>query len=249
MSWCRAPCGTCDQILFPFGMLLSEICGLVSMGRPLWSVSQSVCLGVEPTLGLVTWYSFPSEGCSLKVTVSFLWGALSGQSVSMSWCRAHSRTCDLILLPIGGLQSESYYLVSVGRPLWREDVSTICRAITQRPESRRTHNHTLLSHLRLPQPRRPDSRIYIPQVQGGSVITPATGFPLRRILRLVGLRWRYSNPPTYVISNLYVNIGYIPRLELFWESGGMGELYRMGSTEHTSYLWAETVQSANRRVR
>jgi hypothetical protein len=29
------PCEICDQILFPFGMLLSEICGLVSVGRPL----------------------------------------------------------------------------------------------------------------------------------------------------------------------------------------------------------------------
>jgi hypothetical protein len=29
------PCGTCDQILLPVGMLLSEICGLVSAGRPL----------------------------------------------------------------------------------------------------------------------------------------------------------------------------------------------------------------------
>jgi hypothetical protein len=29
------PCGTCDQMLFPVGMLLSEICGLVSIGRHL----------------------------------------------------------------------------------------------------------------------------------------------------------------------------------------------------------------------
>jgi hypothetical protein len=29
------PCGTCDQILLPVGMLLSEICDLVSAGRPL----------------------------------------------------------------------------------------------------------------------------------------------------------------------------------------------------------------------
>jgi hypothetical protein len=29
------PCGTCDQILLPVGMLLSEICGLISVGRPL----------------------------------------------------------------------------------------------------------------------------------------------------------------------------------------------------------------------
>jgi hypothetical protein len=30
------PCGTCDQILLPVGMLLSEICGLGSVGHPLW---------------------------------------------------------------------------------------------------------------------------------------------------------------------------------------------------------------------
>jgi hypothetical protein len=29
-------CWTCDQILFPVGMLLSEICGFVSVGRALW---------------------------------------------------------------------------------------------------------------------------------------------------------------------------------------------------------------------
>jgi hypothetical protein len=29
------PCGTCDQILLPVGMLLYEICGLVFVGRPL----------------------------------------------------------------------------------------------------------------------------------------------------------------------------------------------------------------------
>jgi hypothetical protein len=36
----------------------------------------------------------------------------------------------------------------LGRPLW-EDGSVICSAIRQWSESRRTHNHTLLSHLRL----------------------------------------------------------------------------------------------------
>jgi hypothetical protein len=35
------------------------------------TVSQSICLGVEPTLGLVTWYYFLSEGCCLKVAVLF----------------------------------------------------------------------------------------------------------------------------------------------------------------------------------
>jgi hypothetical protein len=37
-SVCRAieyTCGACDHILFPVGMFLSEICGLVSIRRPL----------------------------------------------------------------------------------------------------------------------------------------------------------------------------------------------------------------------
>jgi hypothetical protein len=63
------------------------------------------------------------------------------------------------------LKFEICGLVSVGRPLWREDGSEICSVITQRSESRRTCNHTLLSHLRLPQPGGPGSPIYIPQEQ------------------------------------------------------------------------------------
>jgi hypothetical protein len=45
---------------------------------------------------------------------------------------------------------EIYCLVSMGRPLWREDGSAICGVITQWSKSHRTRNHTLLSHLRLP---------------------------------------------------------------------------------------------------
>jgi hypothetical protein len=53
---------------------------------------------------------------------------------------------------------------------------------SQWSESRRTHNHTLLSHLRLPQPGGPGSCIYIPQEQGGPVIPLGTAFrnPLNR---------------------------------------------------------------------
>jgi hypothetical protein len=55
-------------------------------------------------------------------------------------------------------------------------------------------NHTLLSHLRLPQPGGPDFRIYIPQEQGGPVIQlyPRT---LDSLWRLAGLRWRYVTFP------------------------------------------------------
>jgi hypothetical protein len=38
-------CGTCDQILLPVGMLMSEICGLVSVGLPLWRKDGSaICI-------------------------------------------------------------------------------------------------------------------------------------------------------------------------------------------------------------
>jgi hypothetical protein len=40
------PCGTCNQILLPVGMLLSEICGLVSVGRPLWREGGSAICSV-----------------------------------------------------------------------------------------------------------------------------------------------------------------------------------------------------------
>jgi hypothetical protein len=76
------------------------------------------------------------------------------RSVSQSVCLSVEHpcgTCDQILLPVGMLLSELCGLVSVGRPLWREDESAISTEITQWSESRRTRNHTLLSHLRLPQ--------------------------------------------------------------------------------------------------
>jgi hypothetical protein len=63
-------------------------------------------------------------------------------------------------------------------------------------ESRRTLKHTLLSHLRLPQPGGPGPRIHMSQELGGPVVPPATGFPFRRFLRLAALRWRYFTPPT-----------------------------------------------------
>jgi hypothetical protein len=129
-------------------------------------------------------------------------------TVSQSVCLAIDHpyaTCDQILFPVGMLLSEICGLVSIGRPLWQEDGSAVCSVITQLSESLRTRNHTLLSHLRLPQPGGPGSRIYIPQEQGGPVIPPGTEFSLRRLLWLAGLHWRYFNPPlTWRVRSLYI---------------------------------------------
>jgi hypothetical protein len=66
-----------------------------------------------------------------------------------------SGICNQILFPVGMLLSEICGLVSVGCPLWRQDGSAVCSVITQWSESLRTRYHTLLSHLRLPQPGGP----------------------------------------------------------------------------------------------
>jgi hypothetical protein len=47
--------------------------------------SQSVCLAVEPTLGLATRYYFLSERCCLKVAVFFLWGTLSDERTGLQF--------------------------------------------------------------------------------------------------------------------------------------------------------------------
>jgi hypothetical protein len=43
----------------------------------------------------------------------------------------HSETCNQILLPVERFLPERCSLVSMGRPLSREDGSTVCSAITQ----------------------------------------------------------------------------------------------------------------------
>jgi hypothetical protein len=83
---------------------------------------------------------------------------------------------------------------------------TIAAGIRQRSHSRvrlpRHSSYFTVSDPRLPQPGRPGPRIYITQEQGGPVIPPGIGFPFLRLLRLAGLRWRYSTPPPHGVSLL-----------------------------------------------
>jgi hypothetical protein len=160
------------------------------------SVSQSVrvCLGVEPTLGLVTRYYFLSDGCCLVSVRRSLWredgsavcSAITQWSESRR-ARNHTSLSHLRFPQPGqsesgslyGWQSVSQYvlvnfvdvlpdtasfqefgsgiccLVSVGRPLWREAGSVLCKS-----------QSSYLSG--------PGSHIYIPQEQGGPIIPPVT---------------------------------------------------------------------------
>jgi hypothetical protein len=56
------PCGTCDQILFPVWMLMSEICFLVSMGLPLWREGGSAICSVITQWPCLIWDSPNLEG-------------------------------------------------------------------------------------------------------------------------------------------------------------------------------------------
>jgi hypothetical protein len=59
--------------------------------------------------------------------------------------------------------------------------------------SRDSWSYFTVSGSGLPQPGGPGPRIYIPQNHGGPVIPSDTGSAFRHHLRLLWLRWRYSN--------------------------------------------------------
>jgi hypothetical protein len=87
-------CGTCDQILFPVAMLLSEICCLVSVRRPFWrevwghvkTGGQSVSMSWRwAHLGTCYQILILSEFCCVVFVGRPLWrevGSVSCQSLS-----------------------------------------------------------------------------------------------------------------------------------------------------------------------
>jgi hypothetical protein len=72
--------------------------------------------------------------------------------------------------------------------------------VTHWLESRSTHNHILLSHLSLPNLEDQIPVFISPMNRVAQLYPPCPGFPLHPLLRLAGLRWRYSNPPPHRIG-------------------------------------------------
>jgi hypothetical protein len=99
------------------------------------------------------------------------------------------------------LLSGSCGFVDLGRPFWREDGSVVCNRCWA---SLAIHSwvwiprdwwpYFTVSDSRLHPPRGLGLHIYIHHEEGGPVIPPGTRFPFRRLLRLSGPWWRYSNP-------------------------------------------------------
>jgi hypothetical protein len=95
----------------------------------------------------------------------------------------------------------SYFVALSLRKGWVCDLLLLLGlASSVHPESkyRGTQDHILYFQLlRLPEPGGTGLRIYIAQGHGGPVIPLGTGFPFRLLLRLAGLRWKYSYLPPH----------------------------------------------------
>jgi hypothetical protein len=106
MSRYRAHSGTCDQILLSVWRSSSESCCLVFVGRPLRrEVGSVICLS-QP----VVIYQYLHQAFTLPRSRTHI--KTDGLSVIMSRYRAHSGTCDQILLSVRRLFSEIHYTLT-----------------------------------------------------------------------------------------------------------------------------------------
>jgi hypothetical protein len=150
----------------------------LSYSSPLWTAAPFQ-LHILKELKLKLYYDGRSVGQSILVSSNHL-----------------GLTARFLLL------SHSCGFVDVGRSFWRENECGFYNCCWSSPTQwflspSRAGLVTIFYCLRFetPQPGRQGPRIYIPQKQGSPVISPDTEFQFHRLLRLAGIRWRYSNPP------------------------------------------------------
>jgi hypothetical protein len=117
-----------------------------------------------------------------------------------------------------GAQEQIFITVSCGfvivrRSLWRKDALDVYNGCWPSPAQSFSGPSplgltTIFYCLRfeIPPTWIARSPYLYPQEQGGPVISPGTGFPFRRLLRLAGLRWKYSNPPPWGGICIYIYI-------------------------------------------
>jgi hypothetical protein len=103
-----------------------------------------------------------------------------------------------------------------------------------------------VSDSRRPQPGEPCTCIYISQEHGGPVISPGIRFPFRRLVRLVGSRWRYSTPPPHrLLIKIEVKVMLQPTVQsasLSWNKAPIWGLWLSdccGFVDMWRSLWRE----------
>jgi hypothetical protein len=127
---------------------------------------------------------------------SHSYGMTVGQLASLSWCQA----------PVWGRRQDFFTVrplrVCLESPLLWEDGSVVCNCCWPSPaQSFSSPSPTVLMTifycLRFETPitwRARSQYLYLPRNRVAQFYPSGTGFPFRSILRLAGLRWRYSNP-------------------------------------------------------
>jgi hypothetical protein len=162
---------------------------------------------------MVFWWRFPYERNSRLKNHSRSQSHVTtdGQSVSLSWCQNPSGAQNQIFVNIRQL-----WVRWCGAPSLTSGWVCRLQCLLASPVHSRVRvpwdswPHVTVPDSRLPQPggsprhwvpfssppttRRATVEVFDPQKQGGLVIPPGTGFPFHRLLRLAGLRWRYSIP-------------------------------------------------------
>jgi hypothetical protein len=124
------------------------------------------------------------------------------QSAGRSWCQTTIRARDQLFFLFQIFLRQLRVCYFMAPSLTRRRVCNLllllglASAVPLGSESRVTQDQILLSRfLRLPSTWRARFPcLYLHQGQGGPVIPTGTGFHLRRLLRLTGLRCRHSNP-------------------------------------------------------
>jgi hypothetical protein len=150
-------------------------------------VSRPVCLGVKYQI-------------FISVSMCDLFFVVCWCSLYIVLCHCHRVEAHSQL--IINIKSDNYGFFDVGPLLWREDGSFVYNCCWPLPAQSfsgpsPTGHMTIFCCLRFEISSTWRSRpLYLyPQKQGDPVIPPGTGFPIRLLPRLAGLRWRYSTPP------------------------------------------------------
>jgi hypothetical protein len=137
-------------------------------------------LELPPLVPICTVWSSPKNWLLLKLKLVHDRTSV-GQCVLVSglpsWTYGHIFLVCLIIVGILMLSTLSDERMGLYCTVLVPLLLSLNRAVTLGSKSCRTHDHILLSHLRLPQPGVPSPCIYIPEKQGSPVIPRALGSP------------------------------------------------------------------------